>query len=89
MAAKQGGSSSQFNLGLMYEKGRGVAQSGVKALRWYRKTADRGDYHLKIHLDYICRKCRGAIQSDVEAGSCCGKAADTGNSYAQGTLGTM
>ncbi len=42
--AEQGFASSQFNLGLMYERGQGVPQDYVRAYRWYTLAANQGDY---------------------------------------------
>ena len=42
-AADQGHVNAQLNLGNMYEKGRGVAQSDMEAVRWYRTATDQGD----------------------------------------------
>ncbi len=39
-AADQGHAKSQFNLGCMHEKGEGVEQSIVEAVRWTRMAAD-------------------------------------------------
>jgi len=33
---------AQFNLGTMYENGRGVTTDKVLAAQWYRKAADQG-----------------------------------------------
>jgi TPR repeat protein len=41
-AAEQQYASAQNQLGMMYEKGRGVPQDFVKAADWYRKAAERG-----------------------------------------------
>ena len=41
-AAEMGEASAQFNVGLMYANGMGVAQDFDKALQWYRKAAERG-----------------------------------------------
>ena len=38
-AAKQGNPFEQFNLGLMYYKGRGTAQDYTKAVYWWRRAA--------------------------------------------------
>lgn len=35
--------ASFFLLGLIYENGLGVAQNIEEALRWYRKSAEKGD----------------------------------------------
>ena len=39
----QGDADAQFNLGFMYDNGRGVAQNDAEAVRWYRKAAEQGD----------------------------------------------
>ena len=43
VAAEQGDASAQFNLGLMYEYGRGVPQNYSEAVKWYRLAAEQGD----------------------------------------------
>ena len=40
--AKQGYASAQFNLGLMYRKGKGVPQDYKTAVQWYRLAAEQG-----------------------------------------------
>ena len=40
--AEQGDAEAQFNLGLMYDSGRGVPQDGAEALKWLRLAADQG-----------------------------------------------
>ncbi len=40
--AEQGDADAQFNLGIMYDNGRGVPQDYVQAVRWYRKAAEQG-----------------------------------------------
>lgn len=39
--AKRGNPASQFKLGLMYETGSGIDASLVKAITWYKKSADQ------------------------------------------------
>ena len=40
--AEQGNALSQMYLGVMYERGRGVALDQAEAARWYRLAADQG-----------------------------------------------
>jgi len=40
--AEQGNALSQMYLGVMYERGRGLAQDQAEAARWYRLAADQG-----------------------------------------------
>ena len=42
-AAEAGYAEAQYNLGYMYEQGRGVPQDYAKAVEWYRKAADNGE----------------------------------------------
>ena len=42
IVAEQGHASAQFNLGLMYSKGKGVLQDYKEAVKWYRKAAEQG-----------------------------------------------
>ncbi len=40
--AAQGDAAAQYNLGVMYENGRGVTQADAEAVKWYRKAAAQG-----------------------------------------------
>ena len=40
--AEQGHAAAQYNLGLMYDNGEGVAQDDGKAVKWYRLAAEQG-----------------------------------------------
>ena len=42
-AAAQGDAAAQYNLGVMYAEGEGVAKDTVKAVEWYKKAAAQGD----------------------------------------------
>ena len=33
---------AQYNLGVMYDEGRGVRQDGAEAVRWFRQAAEQG-----------------------------------------------
>jgi TPR repeat protein len=41
--AEQGDAKAQFNLGMMYDLGRGVPQDHVQAYMWYNLAAAQGD----------------------------------------------
>ena len=43
LAADQGDAAAQFNLGVMYDNGRGVLKDEAEAVRWYRLAAEQGD----------------------------------------------
>jgi len=48
--AQEGNADAQFNLGVIYGKGRGVDQDGNEAVRWYRKAADQGHVDAQNNL---------------------------------------
>ena len=51
LAADQGFTRAAFNLGWMYENGRGVARDLAEAIRWYERAAAKGDEKAKAaHL---------------------------------------
>jgi TPR repeat protein len=43
LAAAQGDAAAQFNLGVKFENGQGVAQDKAEAIRWYRLAAAQGE----------------------------------------------
>ena len=54
-SANKGSAESQFELGVLFEYGRGVQQDDVQALQWYEKSAAQGFpaglYRLAVLLD--------------------------------------
>ena len=48
--AKQGDAKAQFNLGLMYDIGRGVSQDYKEAVRWWRLAAEQGYANAQSNL---------------------------------------
>ena len=40
--AEQGDAQAQYNLGVMYDKGRGIPQDYKEAIKWYRLSAEQG-----------------------------------------------
>ena len=41
-AAEQDIAEAQYNLGVMYDEGRGVSQNHAEAVKWYQKAAEQG-----------------------------------------------
>jgi len=88
-AADQEYAEAQFNLGLMFMSGRGMAQSDEEAVQWYRKAADQGHAQAQYFLGLMFKGGRGVAQSDEEAVQWYRKAADQGFAEAQYKLGLM
>jgi TPR repeat protein len=45
--ADQGDAYAQYNIGVLYRDGSGMAQNFTEAANWFRKAADRGNAHAK------------------------------------------
>jgi len=86
-AAKQGDSDAQFKLGLMFSKGKSVAQDYAEAVKWYKKAAEQGLADAQCILGLIFAHGRGVAQDYDEALKWLNKAAEQGNAEAQFNLG--
>ncbi|KAG0250290.1 hypothetical protein DFQ27_009474, partial [Actinomortierella ambigua] len=64
---EKGHAGAQVNVGPMYETGRGVEQSDVKAGKWYTKAASQENPNAQNNLGVMYEHGRSGEQSDVEA----------------------
>lgn len=87
--AEAGDASAQYNLGVMYETGRGVPQDDQEAVKWYRKAAEQGDASAQHNLGLMYDNGQGVPQDYREALKWYRKAAEQGNAGAQNNLGVM
>ena len=76
--ALQGNAEAQFQLGIVYELGRGVPQDGAEAVRWFRMAA---------FLGVEVRRGRGVPQDYAESVKWYRAAAEQGYTDAQFNLG--
>ena len=88
-AADLGLPEAQFNLGLMYDNGTGVAQDYAEAAKWYRHAAEQGVREAQFSLGVMCDKGEGVAQDYAAAVEWYRKAADLGLPEAQFNLGLM
>ena len=65
--AEDGSQLAQFELGNMYENGRGVLQDYAEAVRWYRLAADQGNAMAQSNLGYMYGLGYGVLQDNVMA----------------------
>ncbi len=65
--AKQGRPLQQFNLGLMYYKGRVAAQDYTEAVKWWRRAAEQGFAEALNNLGMMYGNGDGVPQDNVEA----------------------
>lgn len=87
MAALFGDEVAQYNLGVCYENGDGVAQSPKEAVRWYSKAARNGDADAQYALAWYYETGNVVTQSVEIAAKLYRMAADQGNVGAQFKLG--
>ena len=63
---EQGHAGAQFNLGYMYNTGRGVPQDDAEAVTWYRLAADQGDARAQFNLGVMYANGSGVIQGHLD-----------------------
>jgi len=66
-AAEQNYGWAQFNLGLCYQTGQGVAKGYAEAVKWYRKAAEQNDATAQCNLSVYYGKGQGVVKDYVEA----------------------
>ncbi len=87
--AEQGQAAAQYNLGIMYEYGRGVRQNDVEAAKWYRKASVQGVSVAQYKLGIMYDNGWGVPPSDTEAVRWYSNAAEQGHPLAQHDLAFM
>ena len=87
--AEQGDATAQFDLGVMYNFGKGVPQDYAEARRWYLKAAEQGNSDAQFNLGVMYDNGRGVRQDYAEARKWYLKAAEKGAAHAQFSLGFM
>lgn len=89
LMAEQGNAEAQFNLGLMYDRGRGVLKDKREAIRWYRAAAGQGDTFAQNALGDNYWEGTGVPKDDTEAVRWWRFAAGKGFVPAQHSLGKI
>lgn len=67
LAAEQGHSNAQVNLGFMYYHGKGVIQDYQEAMRWYRLAADQGHATAQNNIGLMYANGEGVMKDAQEA----------------------
>jgi len=65
--AEAGDERAQYNIGLMYEHGRGVQESQEKAFKWYQRAAEGGAVPAQHNLGTMYASGRAVVKDMVEA----------------------
>ncbi len=87
--AHKGQPEAQYNLGVLYEEGRGVAADLEAAAVWYGKAADQGMTLAQVNLGLLHMNGMGVEKDLGLAMQWFRKAADQGSAQAQNNLGNM
>lgn len=88
-AAEQGNAAAQFNLGWMYDDGRGVPEDHAEAVKWYRRAAKQGNAPAQHNLGAMYERGQGVREDHAEALKWYRRAAEQGNASSQFNLGLM
>jgi hypothetical protein len=89
MQAEKGDPFAQYNVGVAYANGDGVAQDNAEAVKWFRKAAEKDITEAQFNLGICHANGWGAPKDDSEAAKWFRKAADKGDADAQFRLGNM
>ena len=81
--AEHGLAAAQYNLGIMYSKGLGVARDDGEAVKWYRNAAEQGYASAQHNLGVRYATGEGVGQDPQEARRWLSLAAAQGNREAQ------
>ena len=87
--AEQGDALAQYNLGVLYRKGRGVPQDDVQARQWYEKAAAQGQAKAQYNLGTLYLNGGGVPKDYQQALRWFRMAADQGEALAQTKIGIM
>jgi TPR repeat protein len=88
-AAETGHMDSQFNLGLMYENGIGIAKDEKEAIVWYLKAAEQGSAFAQYNVAVLYENGRGTAVDFAQANEWYRKASVQGDPLAIGNLGML
>ena len=87
--AEQGDALAQFNLGVLYRKGRGAPQDDVQARQWFEKAAAQGQAKAQFNLGTLYFNGEGVAKDYQQAFRWFRLAADQGEALAQTKIAIM
>ncbi|MFL6589723.1 MAG: tetratricopeptide repeat protein [Chthoniobacterales bacterium] len=85
--ADAGDAKAQYSLAVCYERGEGVAEDKVEAVKWYRKAAEQNFAAAQYNLGVCYYHGEGVAKDKKEAVKWFRKAAEQNDAQAQGRLG--
>jgi uncharacterized protein len=87
--AGQGDALAQYNLGVLYRKGRGMPQDDVQARQWFEKAAAQGQAKAQFNLGTLYFNGEGVKKDYQQALRWFRLAADQGEALAQTKMAIM
>ena len=85
--AKDGDATAQYNLGICYYNGDGVAVDKAEAVKWLRKAAEKGHLQAQTLIGAFYFQGDGVAEDQAEAVKWFRKAAEKGHPESQTMLG--
>jgi len=87
--AKQGEARAQYDLGVLYDEGKGVPQDYTEAVRWFRLAAEQGNAKAQYNMADMYGKGKGVPQDFKKEAKWYRLAAEQGLARTQYNLGHM
>jgi TPR repeat protein len=87
--AESGDAQSQFGLGMMHERGRGVPPDPEKAFEWYSRAAEQEMAEAQLSLGALYQHGRGVLRDPARAAELYLGAAEQGVAQAQYNLAAL
>jgi len=87
--AEQGNVDAQFQVGMIYAMGAGIAEDDKQAVAWFGKAAEQGHREAQTKLGFMYAIGKGAAQNSSSAIYWFYKAAEQGDPTAQYNLGLI
>jgi TPR repeat protein len=88
-AADHGSVPAEYELGQVYEQGRGVPKDDAQAVDWFRKAADEGNPGAQFSLGQMYEIGEGLPRDQMAAAGCYLRAAAEGYSSAEVRIGEL
>lgn len=88
-AAEQGLPQSQYNLGVLYMNGQGVAKDEAQAFQWFKLATDQNFAVAQYYLGLLYMNGQGVKKSMDEAIKWFKRAAQNGNENAKDMLNKL
>jgi TPR repeat protein len=87
--AEAGNEFAQFDMGVLYWNGQGVAKDDAEGFRWFKLAADRGHREGQYVVGIAYEKGRGVGKDEAQAAVWFQRAGDRGHAGAEFALGLL